>query len=247
MLIKMGPKALERVTNCSTGLLAAWDPSTVAGMRRYRRRSDSMARLLKYFSDYQRRNAVAPTSTREIGAELGISHMQVARLRRRAIEDGLLVFDSEGRVAVRRVANATEGYWCYSVPLLRRGPDGRLEKLDPLRRVVLDRHLFQAGRPSGLLAIVGPLLRQAPNRLRVTATSTLIVREAKDRTRLARDRWHMLETAQGPVLLQVRYRAGAITERSNLSGAKPVELAPKHVLRAFEVRYVLNDPHPNAG
>lgn len=219
----------------------------VAGMRRYRRRSDSLARLLRYFRKYQSKNTVAPTSTRVIGSELGISHMQVARLRRRAVQDALLVFDSAGHVVVGAVARTMEGYWGYSVPLLRRGPDGKLEKQDPLRRVVLDRHLFPAGRPSRLLAINGPVIRQGTNRLRVTPTSTLIVREATDLEKLARDTWHLLETNQGPVLLQVRYKNGVITERSSLSGTKALEFAQDQVLRAFEIVYVINDPNPTGG
>jgi hypothetical protein len=203
--------------------------------------------LLKYFANYQRRNAVPPNSLRSIGEAIGVSAMQVSRLRRRAIDDGLIVFEGDGRVSVRSVAEVTDGHWCHSVPIVRRSADGKLEKVDPLRRVVLDRHLFPAGRPSGLVAIADPVLRKSENRLRVAPGSTLIVSVAKNVSKLARNKWHLLETRDGPKLLQVRYAKGLITEGAALNGTAPLRLKPRQVSRAFEVRYVINDPNPEAG
>lgn len=75
--------------------------------RLYRRRSESLSRLLKYVSDYQAAHGVAPSSLRAIGKAIGTSHTQANRLLKAAVQGQLLVRDANGAIFQRVLPKAS--------------------------------------------------------------------------------------------------------------------------------------------
>lgn len=70
--------------------------------RTYRRKSDSLGRILRHVFDYQAEHGVAPTSMRAIGKAIGTSHTQARRLMGMAVE-GRLMEKDPGSLLWRRV------------------------------------------------------------------------------------------------------------------------------------------------
>lgn len=218
--------------------------------RRYRRTSESYRKLLAYIAKYQKDNGFLPTSLREIGRAVGLSHSQVGRLIQKAFLDGLLKKSEPGglKYEIVRAPPTTAGLvwvarvqcsWTKGIDWVRDEADG----------VWLDRAIYgiRPGAERWLWALTFPdsKLERGAGFLKLNDRAMALVRRCKaDETQY--HCWYLIERPNRETLVSTLYRKvkGKWTFRVSARDDDPVTISAKDIAGIWELLVVTMRPSP---
>lgn len=216
---------------------------------RYRRTSESYRKLLSYLYEYQKEAGVAPTSRRQIGRALGLSHTQVGRLMRKAVVAGLLEVSPGGqRYSFVRSPPTTAGLswiprvqcsWTKGIKWVRDEQDG----------VWLDRAVYgiKIGAERWLWALTFPdsKVDRGAGFLKLNDRAMALVRRCNT-DEMHYNWWYLVERRNREVLVSTLHKKvqGRWIFRVSARDENPVRIYPDDIVRVSEILMVTMRPSP---